>query len=480
MIRQAISGGQYQPLTPQEVQAIHRASLEILQNPGVRVPNREALEVFRAARADIEEDRVRLSHSIVEDALASIPHEVMLAGRDPNQDLLLSGKRVHFGTGGSPTSVLSPGALTSRQAEILDVAQLAKLAEALEAVDFFVLPVTPVDIPVETIAINRFYAALTNTRKHIMGGLINLEGAHKVVQLGELIAGGREALRQRPVISCMVSWMISPLTFDPQVTDLLTFWALQGLPVALSAAPMAGSTSPVTLAGTLTQLNAEQLSGIVYTQLLRRGTPVLAGYIPGQMDMRSGGYLGGSPEFALMQAGATQLAQLYEIPIYCSAGMTDSKLPDEQAGYEKMMTLLLTALAGASFIHHAIGMLENMNIVSYEQMVLDNDITLMVKRILQGIATTPEHLAVESIRRVGPSHNYLGDKHTVQFMRQETIQPILSDRTNQETWKAKGSRDSRARAIDKVKAILDENPPSRLPQSLDTEIRARFDIRIGL
>jgi trimethylamine--corrinoid protein Co-methyltransferase len=484
MRQEAVIGGQYQPLSSGEIQAIHQAALEILQEPGIRVPNQPALEIFRTAGAQIEEERVRLSQALVEDALAIVPHEVTLAARDPSWDLVLSGKRVHFGTGGSPATVLDPGEQFGRLAILTDVARLAKLADALSEVDFFVLPVTPTDIPIETVAVNRFFAALSQTNKHIMGGLISLKGAQQVFEMGKLVAGSAEALRQRPIISCMTSWMISPLTFDPHVTDILTFWVQQGLPAALSAAPMAGSTSPVTLAGTLVQLNAEQLAGIVYTQLVRPGTPILAGYIPGQMDLHSAGYLGGTPEFGLMQAGAAQMAQFYDVPIYCSAGMTDSKLPDEQAGYEKMITLLLTALAGASYIHHAIGMLENMNIVSYEQMVLDNDIVLMTKRAMRGIEIDPAHLALEAIRRVGPLQNYLADEHTLEYMRKEFIRPSLSDRFTQEVWKTQGASDSRARAIRKVQEILGSSPggmvtaPSRLPGEVEREIRARFDIRL--
>lgn len=479
MPRQSLSGGQYRPLAANEVQAIHQASLEVLENPGIKVPNAHAFEIFRRAGAKVSGQVVFLSQALVEDALASTPHQVLLAGREENQDLLLEGRRVHFGTGGSPTTVLPNGAAEWRQAKLSDVAELAALADALSEVDFYVLPITPTDIPVEAIAVNRFYAALANTHKHIMGGLIDLQGAQKVFELGVMLAGSAEALRQRPFISCMTSWMVSPLTFDPHVTDILTYWCQQGMPVALSSAPMAGSTSPVTLAGTLVQLNVEQLAGIVYTQLVRPGTPVLAGYIPGQMNLKTGGYLGGTSEFALMQAGAAQLAQFYNIPIYCSAGMTDSKLPDEQAGYEKMLTLLLTAMAGASFIHHAVGMLENMNIVSYEQMVLDNDIILMVKRVMQGISTSPAHLAVDAIQRAGPGGNYLAVDHTLEYMRQEFTSPPLSDRGNRDDWIIRGKPDSRFRAARLVEAILSRprtNLVDNVQAQIDQLIRERFEI----
>lgn len=474
MIRAALAGGQYRPLTPSNIRTIHAASLRILRDTGVRVANRDARERFRRAGAAVDGERVRLAPAFIEDALASVPHRVTLASRDGQNDLLLTGKRVYFGTGGSPGTVLSPGTLQARPAVLRDVADLAVLTQALGEVDFYVLPITPSDIAPSDIAVGRFYAALRHTTKHIMGGLINVQGARDVHETACMIAGSAEALRERPFVSCMTSWMVSPLTFDTDVTDILTYWCEQGLPVALSAAPMAGSTSPLTLAGTLTQLNAEQIAGMVYTQIVRKGTPILAGYIPGQMNLQTGGYLGGTPEFALMQAAVAQLAQFYGAPLYCSAGMTDSKTLDQQAGYEKMMTLLLTAMAGASFIHHAVGMVENMNAVSYEQMVLDNDIVLMVKRVLRGIEVNDDTLAVEAIQRVGPSGHYLDDDHTIRHLRSEFCFPQLSDRQNRSAWAMSGSSDVVQRATGKVQSMLSGRQASLLPADIDMAIQARF------
>jgi trimethylamine--corrinoid protein Co-methyltransferase len=270
--------------------------------------------------------------------------------------------------------------------------------------------------------------------------------------------------------------MVSPLHLDTAVTDILIEWCGHGLPVALSSAPMAGSTSPVTLAGTLAQLNAEQLSGVVLTQLVRPGTPVLAGYIPGVADMRSGGYVGGAVEFGMMQAAAAQMAHFYGLPIYGSGGMTDSKLPDAQAGYEKMATLLLAAMGGCNYIHHAIGMISDMNATSLEQAVIDDEIVGMALRALRGVRVTDETLAVAAIDRVGPGGHYLMDPHTVQFMRAELFHPSLADRQNRAAWKAAGSADARARAAARVEKLLRAHEPPGLPAEVDAEIRRRFDI----
>ena len=270
--------------------------------------------------------------------------------------------------------------------------------------------------------------------------------------------------------------MVSPLHLDSGVTRVLLEWCKHGLPVALSSAPMAGSTSPVTLAGTLVQLNAEQLSGIVLAQLVRPGTPVLAGYIPGVADMRSGGYLAGAVEFGMMQAAASQLAHFYGVPIYGSGGMSDSKLPDAQAGAEKMATLLLAAMGGCNYIHHAIGMVTNMNAASLEQAVLDDEAVGMVLRVLQGIEMTPDALAVEAIARVGPGGHYLMDDHTLRFMRSELFHPSLADRQNRAGWEAAGKPDARTRAVARVEKLLRTHKPQDLPAAVDKTIHSKFPL----
>jgi trimethylamine--corrinoid protein Co-methyltransferase len=419
---------------------------------------------------------------MVGEALQRAPSRVLLAGRDPAQDIVLEGRRVYAGTGGSPTTVLDPGADTVRPGTLRDLADLARLADALKHCDFIVIPLYPTDLPAEEVPVNRFYTCLANSTKHVMssvqGAAGSLDGVRQVVELGAMIAGNLASLQARPIISAITSWMVSPLHLDTGVTELLIEWCSHGLPVVLSSAPMAGSTSPVTLAGTLVQLNAEQLSGIVLTQLARPGVPVLAGYMPGVVDMRSGGYLGGAVEFGIMQAAAAQLAHFYQVPIYGSGGMSDSKLPDAQAGYEKMATLLLAAMGGCNYIHHAISMVTNMSATSLEQAVMDDEIVGVAMRVLRGIEVTADSLAVDAIDRVGPGGHYLMDDHTLRFMRSELFQPTVADRRNRAAWEAAGKADARARAVARVEKLLHEHAPPGLAPAVDAAIRARFRIAL--
>lgn len=476
MARPGPVGGQYCPLTQEQLVQVHQASMTVLERTGVHVEHEAARDLFRQGGARVDGARVYISEQMVEKALALAPSRVLLAGRDPANDIVLEGKRVYAGTGGSPTMVLDPGADGVRPATLADLQRLVALVDKLPNCDFVVMPIYPTDIPAELVPVNRFYTCLSNTTKHVMGGLDSVQGAQQVIELATRIAGSLEALQARPIVSAITCWMVSPLHLDAAVTDILLAWCRQGLPLALSSAPMAGSTSPVTLAGTLTQLNAEQLSGIVLTQLARPGAPVLAGYIPGVADMRSGDYLGGTVEFGMMQAAAAQLAHFYRTPIYCSGGMTDAKTPDAQAGYEKMATFLLAAMSGANYIHHAIGMINNMSAASLEQAVIDDEIVGMAMRVLRGIELTPETLAVEAIDRVGPGGHYLTDPLTLQYLRSENFQPRVSDRRSRTAWEDAGRQDTRQRAAARAARLLAGPAAPGLAPEVDAAIREKFQI----
>ncbi len=469
------TGGRYRPLTDAQVERIHQASLDVLERTGVQVGQAEALELFEEAGADIQENRVRLPRGLVEDAIDRAPSKVVLAGRDVEHDLILEDARVHIGTGGAALQVLDLETGAIRKALLDDVADMARIVDALDNIHFYLIPIYPTDLPEDRVEISKYYAALANTTKHVQAGVYTLQGIRDVVRMCERIAGSPEALRTRPIVSFITSWMVSPLKFATDVTTLLMEVCRQGIPVVLSAAPMAGSTSPVTLAGTLAQLNAEQLSGLTLTQLVSPGTPVIMGPIPATADMRSGKYLGGSVELGISNAAITQLAHFYQVPIYNSAGMTDSKLPDIQAGVEKAQSAIQVALAGANFIHHAAGMLEDMSTIAYEQFVIDNDMLGLVMRAVRGIEVDDETLAVDVIDRVGPGGHYLADEHTLRHMRSEHYYPSdVFDRRGRDEWEADGGSDAWVRAKDLARKILADHQPASLDPGVDSWIKREF------
>lgn len=468
-------GGQYKPLTDRQVEEIHKASLALLQQTGVQVEEPEALEMFEEAGADVEGNRVRLPPSLVEDAIDSAPSRVVLAGRAPEHDLILEDARVHIGTGGAALQVLDLETDEIRKAVLKDVAEMARVVDALDNIHFYLVPIYPTDIPDEKVEISKYYASLANTSKHVQAGAYTVQGIHDVVEMCERIAGSPGAVRERPIASFITSWMVSPLKFATDVTTLLIEVCRQGMPVVLSAAPMAGSTAPITLAGMLAQLNAEQLSGLTLTQLTNPGTPVLMGPIPATADMRSGKYLGGSVELGIGNAAIAQLAHFYQVPIYNSAGMTDSKLPDIQAGMEKAQSAIQVALAGANFIHHAAGMIEDMSTIAYEQFVIDNEMLGMAMRAVRGIKVDDDTLALEAIDRVGPGGHFLAEDHTMRYMRTEHYYPSdVFDRRGRDQWEQDGATDAWTRAKEAARRILQDHDPEPLDPEVDNWIKERF------
>lgn len=475
-------GGQYRPLAEAQVRAIHEASLECLREVGIEVESPEARDIYRRHGADVDESvqRVRFPRHLIEEAVARAPRTIRLCGRDPRHDLEVGGRRVYLGTGGAALRVLDLDTGAARRGELRDAFQIGRLVDALPHIHFYVRGPLPQDIPPEILDVNSFFACLRSTRKHVMASCTTLEGLKQVIEVGSLIAGGRDALRARPLFSFITCWSISPLFFVASTTELMLEVARQRVPVALSCAPVAGTTAPIALAGTLVQMNAEILAGLALVQLAAPGAPAMYGAVPAIADMRTAGYTCGAPEFTLMNAAAAQLAQFYGVPLYGSAGLSDSKLPDAQAGMEKAMSLVLVALAGANYIHHAAGIFESMTAVAYEQYVLDDDMLGMVLRILRGIEVSEESLSLATIRNVGPRGHYLGEAQTLARMRTEYFYPRALDRSTRDKWEAAGALDARERARRIARKILAEHRPAPLPPEAEREIRRRFDIRLAV
>ena len=471
-------GGQYKPLSEKSIVKIHETSLRILEEIGVKVALEEALQIFKKHGAKVEGEIVRIPPSVVEQGLQPVPHKFLMAGREEKNDLHMEDKRVYLGTGGAALTVLDLGTGEARPGTLQDIAQIARLVDGLENVHFYLRPCVPQDIPKEAMDVNQFYAALANTTKNVMAAAQSVQTARDVMEMGRMIAGGEESLIKRPFLSFVTSWMISPLHFATETTRVLLEVTKNKIPVALSSAPMAGSTSPVTLAGSLAQVHAEQLAGIALTQLANPGSPVLYGAIPSMADLRHMTYVGGGIEFGLMNAAISQMAQHIQVPNYNSAGLTESKIPDIQAGYEKAYSICLCVLAGSNYIHHAAGMLESMRGVAYEQYVIDDEIIGMALRLLKGIQIDDETLGFDAIREAGSSGNFLSSVHTVKWMRREYFRQTLGDRQAREAWEKSGSLDGRERARRKAREILRSHTPKGIDPRVDQEIRKRFNILI--
>jgi trimethylamine--corrinoid protein Co-methyltransferase len=466
----------YQPLSNSDIHRIHEASLTVLERTGIQVGDSEARDIFLAAGAAADGDRVLIPRRLVEDALAQANQSFVLAGRDPAHDMLMGGERVYLGTGGAAIKVMDLDGRV-RQPVLADIAHIGRLVDALDNIHFYLRPVVAHDVPQHLLDVNKTYAAVTSTTKHVMTSAYTVQSARDIIEMVSLIMGSKAAYEERPIVSFVACWTVSPLRYAPETVSVLIELVRQNIPVAISTAPQSGATAPAALAGTLTQINAEELSGIVLCNLVRPGARVLMGYVPLVADLRTGNYVGGAPEYALMNAAATQMAHFYGIPIYNSAGLSDSKIPDVQAGYEKGLSIATAALAGTNFTHHAAGFVENMLCVAYEQYVIDDEINGSVMRLVRGIEVTDDTLSVDLIDTVcrGEGH-YLVTDQSLGLMRTEFYYPHTADRLSRPDWEAGGALDMRERARQRARVILATHTPRCLDPDVDAAIRERFDI----
>ncbi len=478
-----LPGGLYKPLSPEDIETIHHASLTILEKIGITYESGldAPLETLEKAGATVDRNHARVffPRDLVIEQAKKAPEQVILYSRDGKNDLDLTQHRVYLGTGGAAIKIIDLEKGNARPSTLHDLYQLGRLVDGLNNIHFFLRPCIPTDIPESAYDVNCFFAGLKATGKHVMGGLVDVEGFYKVLDLASMIAGGTGPLRKKPFISVITSFAISPLKLCTQSTLIMQEAVRNRIPVALSSAPMAGSTSPLTMAGTLAQLHAEQLAGIAVCQLTAPGAPILYGGIPGRANLRTMGYLGGGVECGMMNAAIHQMAHHIKIPNYNSAGLTDSKIADAQAAWEKGITILLAAMGGSNYVHHAAGMLESMLTVSYEQYVIDDEIIGMCCRALKGIDVDADHLALEVIEEVGPAGNYMTSEHTMTFLRNEFfIGNGVSDQKSRNKWEAEGARDARSRAREIVNNLLAQPEKSYISAEVDQNIRRKYNILI--
>lgn len=447
--RLGIRGSLYKPLGNTDVKKIVDSALEILDRSGMAVYSPAAWEAFGTAGANMNPQTrmVRLPKALVEDAIASNPSSVTLYSRDGNFNAVLEKNRVHYGTGGTAIYVLDPDSGQRRPSLIRDVVLNAQIADQLENVHVFTINVFPNDIKNhDHIDVNRFFHALENTTKHIMGGIYSPIGCRYVVEMAEMIAGNPEVLRAEPFVS-FITLIISPFKIDKEYGEMTCYLARQGLPVVVPTEPICGTTAPITLAGNVLTHVAETLAGIALIQSVRKGAPGICGSVGSIPDLRTMHHLGGPIERAMINAAVAQVAQYLDLPLYSTGGTSDAKAVDVQAAYESAMSGLLVAMSGANYIHDIAGLMESDLTVSYEKLVIDNEILGMCQRVLRGIVVTDETLATELIIEKGPGQDYFTEEHTIRHMRDEFFMPKLANRDKRQEQQPASDALSRARTF---------------------------------
>ena len=470
----------YRPLSDAGVKRIADAALEVLEKSGMALYSHTAFQALldAGAPADDQSRIVRFPRSLVEDAVASNPSSITLCSRDGENDVVLEGCRVHYGTGGTALYVLDPDNGHRREANVRDLILNARMVDALRNVHLHTINVFPHDVEdTDDIDVNRFFHSLDHTTKHVMGGVYSLAGCRKVVEMARIIAGGAEVLRKRSFVS-FITLIISPFKIDDRYGEMACYLASQDLPVVVPTEPICGTTSPITLAGNVLTHVAETLGGIAMIQTVRKGAPGICGSVGSIPDLRTMNHLGGPIERAMINAAVAQVAQYFKLPLYSTGGATDAKEMNVQAAYESAMSSLLVAMSGANYIHDSAGLMEADLTVSYEKLVVDNEILGMCQRVLRGIEVNDETLATDLIIEKGPGQNYLVEDHTIRHMRGEFFMPNLANRQKREQL-AEG-QDALARAKAFVRSIRSQRPESRLDEAIRKDILRAFPgIRLG-
>ncbi len=474
-------GGLYRPLAPADLERIHRAALEVLERVGMAgaTPTVRELALAKGCRLD-EGGRLLFPPALIEDVIVGASRSFTLCGQDPKHDVEAKAGQLHFATGGAAVTLLDSETGRYRPSTLADLYDLARLADTLANIQWFARPLIATEIEDSRVLdVNTVYACAAGTQKHLGSSVTLPEHLADIEILLDLVLGGEGAFRRRPFLSVHATTVVSPLTFAADSSDVATAAARIGMPVLSQTGPQSGATAPAALAGTLVQAVAETLAALTAINLVRPGHPVIAGGWPFVSDLRTGAFTGGSGEQALLSAGQAQLMTYYDLPSGTAASMTDSKLPDNQAGYEKGVTTLLTALSGPTFLYESAGMLASLMGCSPEAMVIDDEMLSSIRRCMRGIEVSDETLSVEVIAEAacGPGH-FLGHAQTLSLMQSEYVYPQLADREPTAVWQEKGALDMVQRARRRVRETLAQHYPAHLSAAVDRQIRDRFPIQL--
>lgn len=440
-------------LSEEQIDEIHLATLEILERIGVYVTNPEALELLRGAGAwVVSEDRVKIPSFLVEQALRTAPPRVVLWTRDGEPALFLEGSKYYFGSMTDCPTYLDPYSGEQRPFVSEDVFATATVNDYCPNVDFIMFAGQGADIPEEVADRIIFRKVVADTSKPVGFSAADGDGLRDIVEMAALVAGGYGELRQRPFLACYCE-PITPLRHSPEGVDRLFICADEWIPVIYAPMPTLGGTAPCTPAGCIATANAESLTGLVLHQLRNPGAPFIYGAVASVMDMKTSILSYGAPEMSLMAAAMTDMAHRYHLPMFGTAGVTDSKEIDQQAAVEAAVSCFASATSGANLIHN-LGMLNNGTTVSPEFVVLADEIVGMVNRIMEGIPVDEENLALDILAEVGPGGEFVTHEHTYRHFK-DMWYPEIFDRSRYEVWKLGDQLSLREKVAQKTRQILD-------------------------
>lgn len=456
-------------LSEEEIRLVHESSQTILSEMGFRFPLEEALDLLANAGAEVVgDDIVRIPKNLVDHAIENVPkrNDVTLFGRDPRHDMTFQKHEPTLACMTMAVNVIDPYTRKRRPATDKDLADLTRIADQLEHIRINGGLITPQEVPN---AFNDWYTWATtikNTTKHITGGMLGARCVRDAVKMASIAVGGEAFFRDRPFIS---GWVLTlpPLGVDEESLDALMEMSRRNIPTMLSSGPILGTSSPVTIAGTLAQAHAEILACLVVTQLANPGAPVIYTSFARGIDMKTGAISMACPEFGILKVAMAQLGRFLDMPVRMPAMLRDAKVLDAQAGFE---TGMIGTVAGLVADIMDSMQLDMDLVVDFPDLIFCNDCMAGIDRLARELVVSEETLALDVIRDVGHGGSFLGHTHTFSHFRNELWAPELLERRNWDLWEKDGSRDIFEVAEEKVLEMLKAEPISPLSPEAESEI----------
>jgi len=480
VVRAGLPGGQYRPLSDQDIQRIHNTALDILEKYGM-ADAPEEMHRFLLGNGCVENKQGRLCfpRALVDDCLSKACREFKITGLDGKREINLGGRDVNFGGNSYNVSVFDMDTEAFRAATLLDLYELVRLEDTLDNLHYVRIPVIAQDMETDLFDINSAYVMCAGTGKPFSMNISFPEYVDPVVELFDLIAGGEGRFSEKPFCLPIMVHVVPPLKFATESCLTIEKLVHKGVPVILCSSGMSGATSPAALAGMLAQTLAECFAGLIWVNLLSPGHPVAFGLSPLAADLRMGACTMGAAEQALMEAACAQLTNHYNLPGALLSGSTDAKLPDIQAGWERCLGSATIALAGGNHIGLAAGGHASNMGMSAESLVIDNDMLGNVLRVLRGVEVTDETLSFEAIGEAihGEGH-FMGHPETMALMSSEYYYPEFADRDSIKDWEEKGRPSVRGKAKVRAMEVIANHFPSYISPEVDEKIRQKFDIRL--
>jgi len=478
-VRPGLQGGHYKPLSDEGVQRIHEAALTALEEIGLSQAPPTGVEAMVAAGAIQGDDgRLRYPRALVEDMLAKAARNITLHGRDPKFDLHLEENRVHYGTAGAAVHMVDPVTKEYRDSTAQDLYDAARIVQNLDNIHFFQRCMVARDVTDNLeMDLNTIYAAMCGTQKHIGTSFSEPEHVAPCMDLIHTVAGGEEAWRARPFVSNTNCFVVPPMKFAEESCIAMEHCIHAGMPVLLLSAGQAGATSPAPIAASIVQAVAECLAGVVYVNAVKPGHPAVFGTWPFVSDLRTGAMSGGSAEQALLTSGCAQMHRFYGLPGGAAAGMSDSKLPDMQAGWEQGINAVLAGLSGLNMVYESSGMLASLLGFCHESLILGDDVVGQALRCVRGIEVNEDTVSIETMRSVcleGPGH-YLGSNQTLALMQTEYTYPDLGNRMSPKEWDEVDKPELLPSAIARKDQIL-ATAGNLIDPALDAKVREELNI----